>query len=179
MPSCPCASPGPIATLCLTMLPHARSSAADRASPSTARSLDPITTEPSSILAGDPMGVHLLSLSFPRTIFLSSIFPSHDRPVLRPNLHAPRRARAHAGELVGMSPERRRACSARGTGTLIAKAHLSAPQICPLLSPYWVTDRQTPPARAISCPALAPPLTSGPRSAGVPLSARPALKPPA
>jgi hypothetical protein len=176
-PPCPCASMGTAVALCLAVLPRAQSSTSDRASPSTARSLDPITTEPSSILTGDPAGEHLLPLSFPRTIFPSSIFPSHDRPVEQPNLHASRRACGHANELVGMSPECRRACLARGTWTLTARAHPSAPQYCPLLSPFWVTDRSTPPARAISCPAPALLLTSRPCSVRVPLSARPALKP--
>jgi hypothetical protein len=43
--SCPCASPGPAAALGLVVFPRARSSAADRASPSTVGSSDSITAE--------------------------------------------------------------------------------------------------------------------------------------
>jgi hypothetical protein len=62
--------------LCLAMLPHARSSAADRTSPFTTRSPDPITAEPSSILTGDPVG------EYP----LPPLLPSHHLPFL----HSPR-----------------------------------------------------------------------------------------
>jgi hypothetical protein len=79
-----------------------------------------------------------------------------------------------------MRLQRRRTCSARGTRTLTARAHLLALQPRSLLSPHWVIDGRTPPARAIPRP-IAPGtgLVTDQRAPfhWVPLSARPTPKP--
>lgn len=121
-------------------------------------------------------------LSIHRTIFPSSVLPDHNRSIDRPNPHALHRARGHAGELVGLRPKRRRACSARGTGTLTPRAHPSAPTPLPSFPlTRSSTGRPHLLARSRVSPSHAPAssLTNGPRSAGVSLSARPAPKPPA